>query len=55
MKLNQAKVKLITDGTAAGCEAAVNAWLQANKEESLVSMQFTHDGTTYTAYIVYTK
>lgn len=55
MKLNQAKAKLITDAAVAGLEAALNAWLESNKEESLVSIQFTEGAAGYTAYIVYTK
>jgi hypothetical protein len=55
MKVNQAKVEIITDATAAGLEAAVNAWLEARKEETLVSIQFTETTGNFTAYIVYTK
>ena len=55
MKLNQAKVEVITDADAAVFEAAVNTFLEAQKEETLVSMQFTDSGSAYTAYIVYTK
>lgn len=55
MKLNQAKVEIIAAATSAALETAVNAWLVANKEESLVSIQFTEGTGNFTAYIVYTK
>lgn len=55
MKLNQAKVKVITDADPAVFEGLVNDFLEAQKEETLVSMQFAESAGTYTAFIVYTK
>ncbi len=55
MKLNTAKVEIITDATGSGLATAVNAWLEARGQESYVSMQFTESTGNFTAYIVYTK
>lgn len=56
MKLNQALVEVISNATPAGLKAAVNTFLSARKEETLVSIQFTEsNAASYTAYIVYTK
>lgn len=59
LKLRQTTLKVITDVSAAGFEAAVNDWLKGTTEEELVSIEFTatDNGTTerFTAYIVYTK
>jgi hypothetical protein len=54
MKLREAKVKLLTDATAAGLETAVNTFLATAKEGDFIGVQYQATGTEYSALVLYT-
>lgn len=56
MKLSQLKVEILDEATAAALQTAVNAFLAAGVERTMVGeppIQFLHDGTNYVAFITY--
>lgn len=55
MKASQVLVRVLSDASAAALETAVNAFLAALTEETLIRTHFSVDAGTFSAMIVYTK
>lgn len=55
IKARVVKVKSFTDATAAGLDTAVNAWLAAAGEKTLVDITSAGDSTLFMVTLYYTE